>query len=68
MSLKDAFLFNLTADTSLRDARHANQIYTQNNFAFSMYFGAQGNNHHHIYLVVVRLAYGHQDVYAVVTA
>ena len=35
MSLKDAFLFNLTADTSLRDARHANQIYTQHNFAFA---------------------------------
>ena len=35
MSLKDAFLFNLQSETHLRDARHANQIYTQNNFAFS---------------------------------
>ena len=35
MSLKDAFLFNLESETHLRDARHANQIYTQNNFAFS---------------------------------
>lgn len=35
MSLKDAFLFNLQSATHLRDARHANQIYTQNNFAFS---------------------------------
>ena len=35
MSLKDAFLFNLKSDTSMRDARHANQIYTQNNFAFA---------------------------------
>ena len=35
MSLKDAFLFNLESETHLRDARHANQIYTQNNFAFA---------------------------------
>ena len=35
MSLKDAFLFNLQSETHLRDARHAHQIYTQNNFAFS---------------------------------
>ena len=35
MSFKNAFLFNLQSETSLRDARHANQIYTQNNFAFS---------------------------------
>ena len=35
MSLKDAFLFNLESETHLRDARHANQIYTQNNFAFT---------------------------------
>tara|TARA_B110000503_G_C7145490_1_gene412739 strand:- start:999 stop:2219 length:1221 start_codon:yes stop_codon:yes gene_type:complete len=35
MSLKDAFLFNLQSETHLRDARHANQIYTQNNFAFA---------------------------------
>lgn len=35
MSIKDAFLFNLESQTHLRDARHANQIYTQNNFAFS---------------------------------
>ena len=35
MSLKDAFLSNLQSETHLRDARHANQIYTQNNFAFS---------------------------------
>jgi hypothetical protein len=35
MSLKNAFLFNLLSETHLRDARHANQIYTQNNFAFS---------------------------------
>lgn len=34
-SLKDAFLFNLQSETHLRDARHANQIYTQSNFAFS---------------------------------
>jgi len=30
MSFKDAFLFNLESETHLRDARHANQIYTQN--------------------------------------
>jgi hypothetical protein len=35
MSLKDAFLFNLESETHLRDARHAHQIYTQNNFAFA---------------------------------
>jgi hypothetical protein len=35
MSLKDAFLFNLQSETHLRDARHAHQIYTQNNFAFA---------------------------------
>jgi|TARA_B110000114_G_scaffold105976_1_gene111428 hypothetical protein len=35
MSLKDAFLFNLESETHLRDARHANQIYAQNNFAFT---------------------------------
>jgi|TARA_B110000908_G_scaffold86601_1_gene103435 hypothetical protein len=35
MSLKDAFLFNLESETHLRDARHANQIYTQSNFAFA---------------------------------
>ena len=35
MSLKDAFLFNLQSETHLRDARHANQIYTQSNFAFA---------------------------------
>ena len=35
MSLKDAFLFNLESQTHLRDARHANQIYTQSNFAFA---------------------------------
>jgi hypothetical protein len=35
MSLKDAFLSNLESETHLRDARHANQIYTQNNFAFA---------------------------------
>ena len=35
MSLKDAFLFNLESETHLRDARHASQIYNQNNFAFS---------------------------------
>ena len=35
MSLKDAFLFNLQSETHLRDARHAYQIYTQSNFAFS---------------------------------
>ena len=35
MSLKNAFLFNLLSETHLRDARHAHQIYTQNNFAFS---------------------------------
>ena len=35
MSLKDAFLFNLESETHLRDARHANQIYTQNNFVFA---------------------------------
>ena len=35
MSLKDAFLFNLQSETHLRDARHANQIYTQHNFAFA---------------------------------
>ena len=35
MSLKDAFLFNLESETHLRDARHAHQIYIQNNFAFS---------------------------------
>jgi hypothetical protein len=35
MSFKDAFLFNLESETHLRDARHANQIYTQNNFAFT---------------------------------
>ena len=35
MSLKDAFLFNLESETHLRDARHANQIYTSHNFAFA---------------------------------
>jgi hypothetical protein len=35
MSIKDAFLFNLESETHLRDARHAHQIYTQNNFAFA---------------------------------
>ena len=35
MSFKNAFLFNLQSETHLRDARHANQIYTQNNFAFA---------------------------------
>jgi len=35
MSIKDAFLFNLESQTHLRDARHANQIYTQHNFAFA---------------------------------
>jgi hypothetical protein len=35
MSLKDAFLFNLQSETHLRDARHANHIYTQSNFAFA---------------------------------
>jgi hypothetical protein len=35
MSLKDAFLFNLQSETHLRDARHANQIYTAHNFAFA---------------------------------
>ena len=35
MSLKDAFLSNLQSETHLRDARHANQIYTQSNFAFA---------------------------------
>ena len=35
MSIKDAFLFNLESQTHLRDARHAHQIYTQNNFAFA---------------------------------
>lgn len=35
MSLKNAFLFNLLSETHLRDARHAHQIYTQNNLAFS---------------------------------
>ena len=35
MSLKDAFLFNLQSEVHLRDARHAHQIYTQNNFAFT---------------------------------
>ena len=35
MSLKDAFLFNLESETHLRDARHANQIYSQSNFAFA---------------------------------
>lgn len=35
MSLKNAFLFNLRSETHLRDARHANQIYTSSNFAFS---------------------------------
>lgn len=35
MSLKDAFLFNIQSETHLRDARHANQIYTQSNFAFA---------------------------------
>lgn len=35
MSLKNAFLFNLLSETHLRDARHANQIYTQSNFAFA---------------------------------
>jgi len=35
MSLKDLFTFNLTSGTHLRDARHAHQIYTQNNFTFA---------------------------------
>ena len=35
MSFKDLFLNNLTSETHLRDARHAQQIYNQNNFAFS---------------------------------
>jgi len=35
MSIKDLFTFNLTAGTHLRDARHAHQIYTQNNFTFA---------------------------------
>lgn len=35
MSIKDSFLFNLSAGTHLRDARHAHQIYTQNNFTFA---------------------------------
>lgn len=35
MSIKDAFTFNLTSGTHLRDARHAHQIYTQNNFTFA---------------------------------
>jgi hypothetical protein len=35
MSFKNAFLNNIVAETHLRDARHANQIYTQNNFEFA---------------------------------
>ena len=35
MSFKNAFLNNTVADLHLRDARHANQIYTQNNFEFA---------------------------------
>ena len=35
MSIKDLFTFNLTSGTHLRDARHAHQIYTQNNFTFA---------------------------------
>ena len=35
MSFKDAFLSNLESQTHLRDARHANQIYTAHNFAFA---------------------------------
>jgi hypothetical protein len=35
MSFKNAFLLNLQSETHLRDARHANQIYTSHNFAFS---------------------------------
>ena len=35
MSFKNAFLNNTIADIHLRDARHANQIYTQNNFEFA---------------------------------
>jgi hypothetical protein len=35
MSIKDLFLFNLESDMHLRDAEHARQIYTQNNFAFA---------------------------------
>lgn len=34
-SLKDAFLFNLTAGTHLRDAQHAHKIYTNSNFTFA---------------------------------
>ena len=35
MSFKDLFLNNLKSETHLRDARHAQQIYNQNNFAFT---------------------------------
>jgi hypothetical protein len=34
-NLKDAFLFNLTAGTHLRDAQHAHKIYTNSNFTFA---------------------------------
>jgi len=34
-SIKDAFLFNLTAGTHLRDAQHAHKIYTNSNFTFA---------------------------------
>lgn len=35
MSLKDLFTFNISSGVHLRDARHAHQIYTQNNFTFA---------------------------------
>ena len=34
-SIKDAFLFNLTAGTHLHDAQHAHKIYTNSNFTFA---------------------------------